>query len=78
MVVCLAVVKFLAEEGNKIMLECYPRQLWLGDFVDDVTETQHLIGNPAQKARKTRLFARLNYGPLRFAMSEIEQAMIKA
>lgn len=73
MVVCLAVVKFLAKEGNEIMQGCYPRTRWLSDFVEDVSTVQTLVGNLTQKARKTRAFARTNYGPLNFALSEIEQ-----
>lgn len=73
MVVCLAVVKFLAKEGNELMQICYPRKLWLRDFVQDVNATRRLVGNPAQKARKARSFARQNYVPLNFELSEIGQ-----
>lgn len=72
MVVCLAVVKFLAEEGNTIMQACYPRDLWLRDMVDDMTATQGLVGNLAQRLRKTRTFARRFYQPLVFTELEIE------
>lgn len=77
MVACLAVIKFLAAESNLIMQRRYPRSMWLTDFVEDVTTTQgRLTGNPSQKARRTRTFARLNYGPLNFTVPEIEQEIV--
>ena len=72
MVVCLAVVKFLAKEGNEIMQDCYQRSRWLADFVQDVATVQGLSGNLLQKTRGSRSFARLNYAPLAFTTKEIE------
>lgn len=72
MVVCLAVVKFLAREGNVIMQGCYPRDKWLADLVQDVTATRGLSGNLVLKTRTTQAFARLNYAPLRFSKPEVE------
>jgi hypothetical protein len=71
MIVTLAVVKFLAGEGNVIMQSCYPRRNWLTDFADDVRASVNLHGNPHQKLRLARAHARLNYAPLDITDAEI-------
>jgi len=71
-VACLAVVKFLATEGNVHMQSCYPRNSWVRSMVDDMEATQGLRGNPAQRLRKSSSFARRFYGPLDLTTQEIE------
>ena len=77
MIVCLAVTKFLASEGNTIMQKLYPRALWLRDFVSDAATTQGFgDGNPSQRARRLRTFARRYYDPMRFTLAEVEQEIV--
>jgi hypothetical protein len=71
MLVCLAVAKFIANEGNQIMQTCYPRHLWLRDLVRDIDATHGFQGNLNQKVRHSRTFARRNYGPLSFTDAEL-------
>ncbi|MET3808781.1 hypothetical protein ABIB25_005811 [Nakamurella sp. UYEF19] len=72
MVVALAVVKFLATEGNTIMQTSYPRAMWLTDFAKDCVAEQHPQGNIAQRVRKARSFARFHYDALKFSDQEIK------
>jgi hypothetical protein len=77
MVICLAVAKFIADEGNQIMQTRYPRHLWVRNLVNDLATTQGFpTGNPNQKARHSRMFARTNYGPLNVTLAELEREII--
>ena len=75
MIVALAVVKFLANEGNNIMQTIYPRALWLADFAKDVVVELNLQGNIAQRVRKAKSFARFYYDALKFSEQDIRAAL---
>ena len=78
MIVCLAVTKFIAAEGNEIMQTIYPRQLWLRDLVRDFVATTPGLGqgNAGQKARRLRTFTRRNYDPFSFTLAELEHEIV--
>lgn len=73
LIVALAVSKRLADKANGGLQNALSRPTWLGILRSDwVASTPDSKGNPEQRLRKLKGYARVYYGPLKFSHDEIK------
>ena len=70
-----AISKHLAEEANDIVHMALSRDTWLRICVDDWADLGK-AGNPSQRIRHAKGFARTNYGSLSFSKNEIAEELV--
>lgn len=68
----LAVTKRLADEANIVLQTALARQTWLKILKEDWLASVAFKGNPQQRLKNLRGFARMYYPPLNFTKAEIE------
>ncbi|WP_157411551.1 hypothetical protein [Actinoplanes rectilineatus] len=73
----LAITKRLAEEANGFLQSALPVSRWADMLVADWIQ-QRRPGNRAQMIKSALGLSRVNFGAIRFAASDIEDAMIRA
>lgn len=67
----LAVTKRLADEANIVLQTALARQTWLDILREDWLASVSPKGNPDQREKNLRGFARMYYAPLNFTAAEI-------
>lgn len=70
-----AISKRLAEEANDIVHMALSRETWLKICIDDWADFGK-SGNPSQRLRHAKGFARMTYGSLSFTENEITEELV--